>query len=83
MFTDSWVPARSRVTSICSGVLDILRRIWVSVAIFVGMRLSSSTRKGRMSCWSARVSVMVKMFSPSRISLAGSWLGILMGMVSP
>ena len=49
--------------------LDLKRRIsdsraiWVSVTIFVGMRLSISICSGRMSWVIARVSVMTNMFS--------------------
>ena len=54
--------------------------IWVSVAILVGMRFKMSTWSGRMSWCSARYSVMTKMFSPSRVSVAGRASGMRMGM---
>ena len=70
----------SSSTSICSGVLDSLRMICVSVSIFFGIRLSSSTRSGRMSWCMARCSVITKMFSLSSCSVAGSWSGMRIGM---
>ena len=56
------------------------RSSWVSVTIFVGMRLRIATRSARMSWWTARLSPITKMFSLSRMPMAGSVSGIFTGM---
>ncbi len=57
------------------------RASWVSVSILVGIKLRRAIFSGRMSCVMARVSVITKMFSLVSVWVAGSSLGIRMGMV--
>ena len=68
--------------SICSGVLPSRRASCVSVAILVGIRLSTRMRSGRMSWLLARSVSMTKMFSSCRVLAAGRSGGIQMGMRS-
>ncbi len=60
-------------------MLASLRKIWVSVVIFVGMRFSRRSFSGRMSWCIARNSVMTKMFSLSRAAVAGRkiWVSVV------
>lgn len=73
----------SSSTWICRGVLENFRSNCVSVAILVGIKFKMSNFSGRMSWCMARYSVMTKIFSLSRVSLAGREFGILMGMGEP
>ena len=70
-----------KLTLICSGVLESLRSSCVSVTSFVGMRLRISTFNGRISWCIARYSVITKIFSLSKIAVAGSESGILIGIM--
>ena len=62
------------------GVLPIIRKIWVSVVIFVGIKFKIASLRGRISWVVARLEDMTKIFSLARISKAGKLSGILMGM---
>ena len=83
MFLLSWLAMHMKSMSTCSGDFEMRRRICVSVSIFLGMRLSSTTLSGRMCCLEATFSSSAKMRSSSRISLAGSPVGMLIGMGAP
>ena len=50
------------------------------MTIFVGIRLRIATRRARMSWWTARLSPITKMFSLSRMPMAGRVSGIFTGM---
>ena len=76
---ETWVRVCISSNSTCSGELPNSRDSWVSVSTFMGIRFSSSSFRGRISWVMARVSVMTKIFSSSRVFTAGKSLGILIG----
>ena len=77
---DSWLSVWISSSSTCSGVLPSSRDSCVSVAILVGMRFRTRICSGRMSCVTARVSFMTKIFSSASVFAAGRPFGIIMGM---
>src|SRR3712207_8737302 len=75
-----WLSVRIKSTWTCNAVLDNIRRSWVSVSSFLGIKFRMASFKGRISCVSARCVVMVKICSFSNILLAGRSLGITKGI---
>jgi hypothetical protein len=61
-------------------VLESTRTRSVSVVILMGMRFSTTMRRGRISCDVAREVPITKMFSFFRRSMAGSLSGRVRGI---
>lgn len=76
---DSWLEVWMNSSSTCKGVFPSRRDSWVSVSILVGIRFSTRMCRGRISCVTARVSPMTKMFSLASVLAAGNPSGILIG----
>ena len=78
---DTWVDSIRKVQSTCSGVLESARRSWVSVSSLIGMRFKIRISNGRISWLIARFSSITKIFSDSRMALAGRSFCTLIGIV--
>ena len=78
---DTWVDSIRNVQSTCSGVLESARRSWVSVSSLIGIRFKIKICSGRISWLIARFSSITKIFSDSRMALAGRSFCTLIGIV--
>ena len=70
-----------KVQSTCRGVLDNALKSWISVSSFTGIRFKIS--RGRISWLKALFSSITKIFSDSKIALAGRSFCTLIGMLRP
>ena len=75
-----WLLIFMNEISSCSGELESTRMRSVSVVILIGMRLSTTMRRGRISCDVARVVSMTKIFSCLSSSIAGRRSGRVRGI---
>ena len=72
-----------KVQSTCRGVLDNALKSWISVSSFTGIRFKIKISRGRISWLKALFSSITKIFSDSKIALAGRSFCTLIGMLRP